>query len=204
MPARTPVTTADETLEVASSENARVQRSRARIIEASIDLIVEDGAHALTVDAIAERSGVAKSTLYRHWRSIDDLVLDVFRAAVPPAVKADPSASFDDALHQMVATVAESLADPRYLRLLPDLLALRAQYPELGELADRDRAQKEAGLAAILAAGAAEGRVPADLDVRTVASVLLGPMTKCALFGETERIEAVGAFAVDRFIASYR
>ncbi len=195
--------TATTDAEVPPSENARVQRSRARIVEASIDLIVEDGAHALTVDAIAERSGVAKSTLYRHWRSIDALVLEVFRAAVPPTLEPDPSASFDEALHQLVATVAESLADARYVRLLPDLLALRSQYPELGELADRDRAKKEANLAAILAMGAAEGRVPADLDVRTVASVLLGPMTSCALFGETERIEAVGEFAVERFIDSY-
>ena len=196
--------TATTDAESPPSENARVQRSRARIVEASIDLIVEDGAHALTVDAIAERSGVAKSTLYRHWRSIDALVLDVFRAAVPPTLEPDPSASFDQALHLLVATVAESLADARYVRLLPDLLALRSQYPELGELADRDRAKKEANLAAILAMGAAEGRVPADLDVRTVASVLLGPMTSCALFGETERIETVGEFAVERFIDSYR
>ncbi|MCO5314491.1 MAG: TetR/AcrR family transcriptional regulator, partial [Microthrixaceae bacterium] len=117
MPARTPVTTADETLEVASSENARVQRSRARIIEASIDLIVEEGAQALTVDAIAERSGVAKSTLYRHWRSIDALVLDVFRAAVPPTVTPDPSATFEAALRDQVAAAARSLADPRYVQL---------------------------------------------------------------------------------------
>ncbi len=189
---------------VSPSSNARVQRSRSRIIEASIDLIVEQGANALTVDAIAERSGVAKSTLYRHWRSIDALILDVFRAAVPPTLEPDPSASFEESLRQQVAAAAASMADPRYVRLLPDLLALRHQYPELGELADRDRAQKEANLADILAAGAAEGRVPADLDVRTVCIVLLGPMTSCALLGEPERIDEVGAFAVERFLDSYR
>lgn len=190
--------------EAAPPTNARVQRSRSRIIEASVDLIVEEGANALTVDAIAERSGVAKSTLYRHWRSIDALILDVFRAAVPPAIEPDPSASFEQALRRQVAAVAESLADPRYIRLLPDLLALRTHYPELGELADRDRAHKEATLAGILALGAEEGLIPPDLDVRTVATVLLGPMMSCALFGEPERIDAVGAFAVDRFIDSYR
>jgi AcrR family transcriptional regulator len=182
----------------------RVQRSRTRIIEASIDLIVEQGANGLTVDAIAERSGVAKSTLYRHWRSIDALILDVFRAAVPPTIEPDPAASFEDSLRQQVASAAAAMADPRYVRLLPDLLALRHQYPELGELADRDRAQKEANVARILALGAAEGRVPPNLDVRTVCIVLLGPMTSCALFGEPERIDEVAAFAVERFIDSYR
>lgn len=186
------------------SANARVQRSRARIIQAAIDLIGEHGAGALTVDAIAERSGVAKSTLYRHWSSINDLILDVFRAAIPRTVEPDACSSFDEALRQQVASVAEALADPQWIRILPDLLSLRHQYPEIGELADRDRAAKQAGLAEILAAGAAQGRVPANLDIPTVAAALLGPMVMCALFGEPERIDAVGAFAVERFLDSYR
>lgn len=190
-------------VETGSSSNARVARSRARIIEASIDLIVESGANAVTVDAIAERSGVAKSTLYRHWRSIDDLLLDVFRSAMPPPFEPDPDASFEDALRQQIAAVAESLADPQYVRLVPDLMALRQQYPDFGELADRDRAQKEATLAAILETGAAQGRVPADLDIRTVVAVLLGPMITCALFGEPERVSQVGTFALERFLDSY-
>lgn len=186
------------------SSNARVQRSRARIVQAAIDLIVEHGAGALTVDAIAERSGVAKSTLYRHWSSVDDLMLDVFRAAIPRTVELDPCTTFDDALRQQVASVAETLGDPQWIRILPELLSLRHQYPEIGELAERDRAAKQAGLAEVLAAGAVAGRVPANLDIPTVAAVLLGPMVMCALFGEPERIDDVGAFAVERFLDSYR
>jgi hypothetical protein len=45
--------------------------------------------------------------------------------------------------------------------------------------------------------------VPEDLDARTVVAVLLGPMISCALFGEPQRIGEVGAFAVERFLASY-
>lgn len=183
--------------------SARVKRSQARIIQASIELIVADGARALTVDAIAERSGVAKSTLYRHWPSIDALILDVFRAAIPETVEPDPTASFEDALRQQVATVAKALADPQWVRLLPDLMGLRHQYPGLGALADHDRAQKEAGLASILATGAAQGLVPEGLDTATVAATLLGPMVMCALFGEPERIDEVGTFAVERFLDSY-
>ena len=183
--------------------DARIQRSRTRIIQAAIDLIAQDGARALTVDAIAERSGVAKSTLYRHWPSIDALILDVFRAAAPKLVEPDPEASFEEALRQQVVSVAATLTDPQWIRLLPDLLALRQQYPEIGELADSDRLQKQAALASILASGATEGLIPAGLDITTVAAVLLGPMVLCALFGEPERIEEVGSFAVDRFLDSY-
>lgn len=146
---------------------------------------------------------MAKSTLYRHWPSIDALILDVFRTAAPDLVEPDPEASFEEALRQQVVSVAATLTDPQWIRLLPDLLALRQQYPEIGELADSDRSQKQAALASILASGAADGLIPADLDITTVAAVLLGPMVLCALFGESERIEEVGSFAVDRFLDSY-
>lgn len=184
--------------------DARVQRSRRRIIQATVDLIVERGASAVTVDAISERSGVAKSTLYRHWSSIDALVLDVYRGAIPKTVDPDPDMAFEDALRQQVASVAEVLTDPEWVRLLPDLVSMRTQFPEIGDLADRDEERKRAALASVLATGAAQGLVPDGLDVATVAPVLLGPMVMCALFGEAERIEEVGAFAVERFLDSYR
>lgn len=156
------------------------------------------------MDAIAKRSGVAKSTLYRHWPSITDLILDVFRSAVPGTVEVDSEAPFEEALRQQVASAAELLADPQWVRLFPDLLSLRHQYPELAELADRTRTVKQAALRDILASGAAQGRVPGDLDVDIVVATLLGPMVMCAVFGEPERIDEVGAFAVERFLGSYR
>ena len=52
----------------------RVARSRASLLEAATDLLVDGGPRAVTVDAVSERSGVAKSTLYRHFPSRDDLV----------------------------------------------------------------------------------------------------------------------------------
>lgn len=49
--------------------------ARERIIEAAYDLFSRQGTRAVGVDAIIERSGVAKMTLYRHFRSKQDLVL---------------------------------------------------------------------------------------------------------------------------------
>ncbi|MBL9034425.1 MAG: TetR/AcrR family transcriptional regulator [Rhodospirillaceae bacterium] len=49
--------------------------AKERIIEAAYDLFSRQGTRAVGVDAIIERSGVAKMTLYRHFRSKQDLVL---------------------------------------------------------------------------------------------------------------------------------
>ena len=48
--------------------------TRARIIQAASDLFYAEGIRAVSVDAVAERAGVTKKTLYYHFRSKDELV----------------------------------------------------------------------------------------------------------------------------------
>lgn len=182
----------------------RVARSRARLLAAATEIIVESGARALTVDAVAERSGVAKSTLYRHFPSREALVVDVLRCNVPDIPPSDPDLDFETRLRTHLRALADTLADPEWRRILPDLLALRQQLPEIDQLTADDRADKEATLAAILDAGVAEGRIPEGLDVHDVATLLFGPMVMAALFGDVERMNRVADYAVERFLESYR
>jgi len=51
------------------------QDARERILEAAYALFAHQGTRSVGVDAIIERSGVAKMTLYRHFKSKQDLVL---------------------------------------------------------------------------------------------------------------------------------
>jgi AcrR family transcriptional regulator len=52
------------------------------ILRAAIDLLTEGGLAAATIDAISERSGSAKTTIYRRWPTRDGLLLDAMRVAV--------------------------------------------------------------------------------------------------------------------------
>ena len=48
--------------------------ARQRILDAAYDLFSQQGIRAVGIDAIIERSGVARMTLYRHFRSKDELI----------------------------------------------------------------------------------------------------------------------------------
>ena len=52
----------------------RVRRSRATVLDATTQLLFERGFGGATVDEIARRSGVAKTTIYRHWPTRTDLL----------------------------------------------------------------------------------------------------------------------------------
>ncbi|MCU0308504.1 MAG: TetR/AcrR family transcriptional regulator [Thermoleophilia bacterium] len=55
------------------------QTARERIIETASELFYRQGIRAVGVDTIVAQSGVAKMTLYRHFPSKDDLVIEVLR-----------------------------------------------------------------------------------------------------------------------------
>ncbi len=180
----------------------RVARSRAKVLEAATALLVEHGARGVTVDAVTERCGVAKSTLYRHWPSRTALLVDVLRSNIPRLPDPDLSQGFEHALRSHVADVARTFAQPEWARILPALFVLKRQLHEVDELADDDQDQKMSAIEQILDLGVAEGHLPAGLDPRLVSSSLVGPMMFATLVGEGDVTET-GAFAVDRFLRSY-
>lgn len=165
--------------------------------------MVEDGPRAVTVDAVAERSGVAKSTLYRHWESATALLVDVVRSNVPDMEVPDLSDGFARALRVLVRQFAEALADPEWARIMPAMLALKHQIPEMAELTTADHHHQLAVLRAVLDQGVEEGRLPAGLDPETVASVLIGPLVFSCVRDFSDKLPDLADYVADRFIASY-
>src|SRR5580658_8039511 len=60
----------------AESLDPRVLVSRERVLTTTLDLLMEAGLDQLTIDEISRRSGVAKTTIYRHWANRSALVID--------------------------------------------------------------------------------------------------------------------------------
>ena len=58
-------------------ENARVRRTRAQVIAVARDVLVEVGPLGLTYTLLADRAGVTRQTLYRHWPTIEALLVDL-------------------------------------------------------------------------------------------------------------------------------
>jgi AcrR family transcriptional regulator len=57
----------------------RDEESHRAILDATLKLAAEKGLHGASIEAIARLAGVGKTTIYRHWDSKEDLILDVLR-----------------------------------------------------------------------------------------------------------------------------
>src|SRR4051812_45476937 len=100
----------------------------ARIHEAIIDLIVEDGPEACTFSAVAKRAGIERSTLYRRFPDRWDAIIEAWIARAGADVMPDLGHSFAEDLKSVLRRLVEVLESP----LGPALLHFAAELKAKG------------------------------------------------------------------------
>lgn len=153
----------------------RVVRSRAKVLDAARELLLDGGVGALTIEAVVQRSGVARSTIYRHWPTRTDVLADAIRGLLRPLPAPPPDGPLADRLEHLLAPLATQQV-PGRLGLLPALLSEADRDPELRGFRDRFAATLTDPIAAVLRDGIAAGELPDDTDVAEATSQLLGPL----------------------------
>lgn len=186
------------------SVDPRIARSRAGVLQAATELLVEGGIRAVTVDAVAERSGVAKSTMYRHFPSRTDVLVEVLRHNWPTAHPDVPSGNFEASLRSLLRRLAAEMSNPDWGRILPALISLKNTNHDVHQLAETDRAHHLDQLRTVLDRGIAEGLVAPSTDVVTTMDLLVGPLILVVLDNDTDRLPRLVEEVADRYIASCR
>lgn len=152
---------------------------------------MEGGADAASVDAIAARSGAAKSTIYRRWPSRDLLILDAMRAAVQwtheQLEAAEPGEHMTEALVRGSAMSTLALAQhPVFKGTLPTIA--RELLEESSAIGDRFRDEVFKPLRAMLRARlegeVARGAIRSDIDVDLLFDLVNGAVLYRALLNE--------------------
>ncbi len=87
--------------------------SRDSVIRAAIlSLLAEVGYGALTMDAVAAQAGVGKATIYRRWRTKEDLVVDTIAEVNRAQMSVPDTGSLEDDLREMLHAVVAGIRGP--------------------------------------------------------------------------------------------
>lgn len=89
-----------------SLRNERARQTRARLVEAALALIVEQGWPKTTVEQIAERAGVAKGTFFVHFPTKEAIVLTLVEKQIARSLTKHAAAG-DSPLERMAAATRE-------------------------------------------------------------------------------------------------
>jgi AcrR family transcriptional regulator len=155
---------------------ARPSATRERLLIAARELIETGGYGSASVVAIAERTGVAAATLYRHFPSKEELFIEVFRDVCAGEERAMRAAA-DEAGPGAVVRLEAVLTTFARRALQNRSLAWALLAEPVDPLVDAERLEYRRRYAALiereLRAGIAAGEIP-DQDVGFTAAALVG------------------------------
>ncbi|WP_053202334.1 TetR/AcrR family transcriptional regulator [Jiangella muralis] len=166
------------------TEIARVERRSGRprsegadraIIDATLDLLAESGIAGTTIEGIAARAGVGKTTIYRRWKGLESVICDaVAELKGPPPTL--PGTSLRDDLLALAEAAARGRESARDRKVYACFIGEMARYPALdAQYRESVIGPRRALTQAALQRAIERGELRDDLDLDLLAEIVTAP-----------------------------
>ena len=153
----------------------RVERSRAVLLETARELLLERGFSGVSVDEISRRSGVAKTTIYRHWPVRTDLLRDACLTIGTPLDVPDAGSLRADLL-ALLTQLAYLLRSARWTSVLPSVIDAAERDPEIAEMYARLQQGYTAPFVAVIHRATRRRELPEEMNASVMIAALTGPL----------------------------
>lgn len=152
----------------------RIERSRQVILEAALDELGALGYGSFTIESVAARAGVGKSTIYRHWPDKLALIADAFQTFHVQRGPDIASGSPRERVERVVRHVAEVVVSSTFSACIPALIDAAERDRDLRKFHHRFQREARQPLISLIEAGVTSGDFPAWIDPELAALALLG------------------------------
>jgi AcrR family transcriptional regulator len=181
----------------------RSEKARTAILDAAIELLLEQGLHAMSMDDVAQGAGVSKATIYRWWSSKELLALDALGTAwssPTPGGQRDTGSLRGDLLAGFRAWLRQLKQRP-YGRVIAGLVAEAQTDPVFAKLYVEHFVQpRRAATRELLLRGIDRGEIPADTNLDVTLDLLYGPIYHRLLHGHAPLTERFAQQVIDAVI----
>ncbi|NUW40106.1 TetR/AcrR family transcriptional regulator [Nonomuraea rhodomycinica] len=180
----------------------RSEKAEKAIIEATLDLIAEGmGVAELSIEAIASRAGVGKTTIYRRWSNKEDLVADslaTLKAPLPPV----GGVSVRDDLITLLAAMQTEAGQDRTRCLMNIAMSDADRYPRLmGRFVKVAVEPRRKAVRDVVQRGVDTGELRPDIDVEVALASLSGAMLWHTKWGGVELTDGLAERIVDQVLS---
>lgn len=166
---------------LASPRQVRGWRVVEKILDAALEELSLKGYGLLSIEEVAERAGVAKTTVYRRWPTKAHLALDACRRLADDVLVISDTGSLRGDLLALMKTFRAMAATPRGQSLMKMLL-VEGPDAEVSRLAKKIRASKESEPLAVVHRAIERGELPRGTNARLVLDVLFGALEHYIFF----------------------
>jgi AcrR family transcriptional regulator len=155
----------------------RSERAEKAIIDATLHLLAEEsGVAGVSIEAVAARAGVGKTTIYRRWPNKEALIVQALASAKAPLPEPSGASVREDLL--AIARVLKSERSRKRMRCFWNVVGAAEKHPELYARYRHDVIQpRREVIRGVLRRGIQNGELRSDLDVEAAAALLVGALT---------------------------
>jgi len=168
----------------------RSEEARQAALAAALDLVLANGIDALTFEDVAARSGVAKTTLYRHFGSKQAMLVAAVSSCFIEHTTPDTGDLHDD-LHTIFERSKDVEDERRIPELIPMLLAAGDRDPDLRALVTAMLEERRRPIRTVLQLAQLRGEIGRDLDLEVALALVIGPF---ALRRTIDRLDVTDDF----------
>lgn len=159
-----------------AGENPRTTRVRRIIVDAAMDLLIGEGASAVTAARIAERTGVARTTIYRHWPTPAALLTGAIDQIVSPHITTSISANLEQDLITALSNLQKRMIRKPFRAVFAALLDHANRNIKSVAVQRRFVNGVLQPVRDILSAARERGDLPSALDIESASAQLAGPV----------------------------
>ncbi|HTA79801.1 MAG TPA: TetR/AcrR family transcriptional regulator [Terracidiphilus sp.] len=161
---------------ISSGGRPRSPRIQSAILKAAVDLVLESGFKALSMDAIAGRAGVGRMTIYRRWPNKAAIIMDAFVGRVDPNTLFLPAKNFEESIRLQMRKMAKAFRG-KDGALIRALLAEAQFDPELATaLRERWTMPRRRMAISYFEEGQEKGFLRQDADPNAIIDLLYAPI----------------------------
>ncbi len=165
----------------------RSQKRRLAVLSATLDELADNGIRSMTIEAIAERAGVSKVTIYRWWPDKIALALDALHEL--PELAVPDSGSLEGDLRLLRVALIELIDTTRLGDVLPALIAERRRSEHHDAISGYIDQRSEPFRLIVLRA-LARGELPDHIDTDLIAHLFASPLSGSILLRDAPLDEA--------------
>jgi AcrR family transcriptional regulator len=181
----------------------RIRATRRAVLGAALELVAERGFAAATIEAVSERSGVARSTIYRRWPEPNRLFLEAFWPMTEGEAALVHTGDTVHDLHAYLADYARRMNDPVYFSALVALIDRAARDDDFAAMHRALTDARRSRAASVIAEGIEAGTLASAIDLGAALEALTAPflyirMIRHDVVGDTDIERVLGDF-LDRF-----
>ncbi|KAB2352316.1 TetR/AcrR family transcriptional regulator [Actinomadura rudentiformis] len=154
----------------------RTARTRAAVLDALRSELAETDYEQITVERIAQRAGVAKTTVYRRWASVDRLVAELLSELAEALIPLPDTGTLDGDLLALAHGILAFHNDPTLRHVLEILVSAAVHDRELRDDLTAFFTTRTAHVAELAVRAIERGEIPADTDPVEVIRIMAAPV----------------------------